>query len=290
MKPLVGRVGVLPLGCLALMPAMAEQGVHFATARLTTEGNLHYADGRLDEALASYTRAQASNPSLPALRYNIGAVLYRKGNLDGAMEELEAALSGAGLALLGRAAYNLGNAQFRSGRFREAVASYRKALLADPRDEEAKRNLELALRRLRERAGSRPRARSEENRAESARPAALEERAGRGDAPSPSQAPDAGAEGEPPPREKADRSLREGRQEGGHSREGGEDRGEPVPQPGRRLSGEVTFDPGQPRRRGARFSQEQAVRILQALSEDELSALRRLRGRRQSSTPTRKDW
>jgi Ca-activated chloride channel family protein len=46
--------------------------------------------------------------------------------------------------------YNLGNSMFRAGDMRSAVEAYKKSLLIDPDDEDAKHNLEYALRMIEE--------------------------------------------------------------------------------------------------------------------------------------------
>ena len=42
--------------------------------RSTREGNERYQEGKLDEALQSYTQAQVDHPEAPELHYNIGNV------------------------------------------------------------------------------------------------------------------------------------------------------------------------------------------------------------------------
>ena len=46
------------------------------------------------------------------------------------------------------AAYNLGNTLYQTEKYEEAAAAYRRSLLTNPEDLDAKRNLELALRAL----------------------------------------------------------------------------------------------------------------------------------------------
>jgi Ca-activated chloride channel family protein len=116
--------------------------------RKTEEGNRHYIDERLDEALRSYTEAQVAAPDAPQLFYDIGNVLYRQGDYAGAEELFQRALSAAPPELVPDAAYNLGNARFRQEAYDEAVEAYRRTLEARPDDADAKRNLELALRQL----------------------------------------------------------------------------------------------------------------------------------------------
>jgi Ca-activated chloride channel homolog len=118
--------------------------------RKTEQGNEHLAEGELDEALAAYTEAQVHAPDSPFLYYDVGNVLYRQGDYEGAAEAYERVLLEGPPDVAPLAAFNLGNARFKQQKFQDAVTAYRRTLEAAPDDADAKRNLELALRELRE--------------------------------------------------------------------------------------------------------------------------------------------
>ncbi len=92
----------------------------------------------------------------PRLRYNLGTSLLQLEELEAARGQLGAALEAQSPELRARAFYNLGNAHARDGsadrveNLRDAIAAYRRALLLDPDDDDARWNLELAMRRLEE--------------------------------------------------------------------------------------------------------------------------------------------
>ncbi len=119
-----------------------------SAAARNNEGNQLYEDERFDEALKMYVEAQALEPEAPALHYNIGNVLFRKGEFDKAAEEYLRAQAADDPTLAQAATYNRGNAFLQQGQLKEAVNSYIQALRARSSDEDAKRNLELALRLL----------------------------------------------------------------------------------------------------------------------------------------------
>lgn len=134
---------------LALVLAASLLAPFGGTAhRKTEEGNRHLAEESYDEALAAYTEAQVHAPDAPQLYYDVGNVLYRQGDFEGAAEAYTRALLEGPPDLAPLAAYNLGNARFRQQEYQDAVAAYRRALEAQPADRDAKRNLELALREL----------------------------------------------------------------------------------------------------------------------------------------------
>lgn len=134
-------VGFAALGLAA--PARAAD-----VASRNNEGNTKYEQKKYDEALRLYTDAQAIKPSAPELHYNIGNVLFRKGELDKAVEEYLRAQAGADPRLRQAATYNRGNALLQQGKAQDAVNAYVQALRLDPADKDAKRNLELALKLL----------------------------------------------------------------------------------------------------------------------------------------------
>jgi len=135
------------LGALLLafvpVPAAASD-----VASSNNEGNRLYEQKRYDEAMRKYTDAQAKKPTAPELHYNIGNVLFRKGDIEKALEEYRRAQVTSSTRLRQAATYNQGNAFLQAGKVQEAVNSYVQALRLDPNDAEAKRNLELALKLL----------------------------------------------------------------------------------------------------------------------------------------------
>jgi len=114
------------------------------------EGNRLYEEKKYDEALKRYTEAQLEAPDAPQLHYNLGNVLFRKGDLEKARDEYRRALASADPGLDPRAIYNLGNTFFTRQEYKDAVAAYQRALRLDPSDPDAKRNLELALLRMKQ--------------------------------------------------------------------------------------------------------------------------------------------
>ncbi len=115
----------------------------------TKEGNRLYQDGKLDEALQSYTQAQVDHPDAPELHYDIGNVQYRKKDTEKALEEYRTVASGK-TEVARRASFNMGNVQYQAKKWKDAVEAYSAALRIDPSDVEARQNLELALQKLKE--------------------------------------------------------------------------------------------------------------------------------------------
>ncbi len=119
--------------------------------RETAEGRRQYERGNHPEALAAFERAAAARPRDPALRFNVADGLYKKGRYDEAAT-LFRSLGGddpkAPLATSSR--FNLGNSLYQKQDYRGAIQAYRDALRLAPGDADTRRNLELALRALKE--------------------------------------------------------------------------------------------------------------------------------------------
>jgi tetratricopeptide (TPR) repeat protein len=125
-----------------------------------------YRRGDYQAAAQGYARALADGDSSAAVRYNLGTALLRLGRHDEARPHLEAAARARAHGdVRMRAAYNAGGTDLqpvasgrvppeqRRDRLMRAIRHYRGALLINPGDADAKWNLELATRLLREQAG-----------------------------------------------------------------------------------------------------------------------------------------
>jgi len=84
------------------------------------------------------------------VRFNVADGLYKNGRYDEAATLFKALGGDAASPLAGAARYNLGNSLFQKQDYRGAIQAYRDALRALPGDADTRRNLELALRKLKE--------------------------------------------------------------------------------------------------------------------------------------------
>ena len=123
--------------------------------RAGRRGNGHYQAERYEEAATAYREGLASMSNrepgrVPAgLMNNLGASLYRKGDFEGALSAFAGSSSMADTpADEARGAYNAGNAAFRKEALEDALAQYRRALLRNPDDQDARFNYEFVKRKL----------------------------------------------------------------------------------------------------------------------------------------------
>ncbi|UCE23150.1 MAG: tetratricopeptide repeat protein [Candidatus Zixiibacteriota bacterium] len=117
---------------------------------LVKKGNEAYHQQDYKKALEYYHGAETELPASPELEYNIAGALHHQGGYEETVDRYTSALNTTDVNLEAQAHYNLGNTHFRMGEFEKAIANYQNALEINPDDVDAKFNLELARKRLKE--------------------------------------------------------------------------------------------------------------------------------------------
>ena len=108
-----------------------------------------YRKGRFAEAEKAYAGADMDHPKDIRYRYNRGCAAFQNSDYKGALAAFSSVMRRTKEHETGfRAAYNLGNTAFKQGDFVSAAAFFKKALLTKRDNEDARYNLELALREL----------------------------------------------------------------------------------------------------------------------------------------------
>lgn len=113
-----------------------------------TQARRAEAHGRAGEAVSIYSKLLVNDPDNIVLMRSLADALYHKGDYTKAGELYEKIGRRSPKSEIPSLLYNQGNAAFQVGRYAEAVSWYRKALSLNPRDVQAKHNLELAQRRM----------------------------------------------------------------------------------------------------------------------------------------------
>ncbi|MBE9582451.1 MAG: VWA domain-containing protein [Proteobacteria bacterium] len=108
-----------------------------------------YSQGCFAEAEKAYADLDMDHPKELRYRYNRGCAAYQNSDYQAAVAAFSSVLRRAqGDETRFKSAYNLGNAAYKQEDFATAAAHYKKAIFYSPESEDAKHNLELALREL----------------------------------------------------------------------------------------------------------------------------------------------
>lgn len=130
--------------------ALLSQGAFYEWGGPARRGVRELKKGEAAAALHSLVEARAQQPTSAAVRYDQGLAFQKLGLPDSTRVAYEDAIRLKGTEARGAAAYNLGNDALRKNRLEEAVERYRQSLRVDSKRIDTKKNLEEAIRRLRE--------------------------------------------------------------------------------------------------------------------------------------------
>jgi Ca-activated chloride channel family protein len=142
-----GIDGAAIAAILAFGPLLCGFGLFEKRDAEIEAGNAALQAGKADDALLHYDKAVKKLPAEAGTHFDRGSALYALSRFDEAGEEFLRATEAKDPALKASAFYNLGNAFFKKEKFKEAVSAYTRSLGLRPDDKQAKWNLEIALRK-----------------------------------------------------------------------------------------------------------------------------------------------
>jgi Ca-activated chloride channel homolog len=148
-----GRVRNNRAGSLASLGMIGLAASLLTSCSAASRGERLYHQGKYGESYTVFHGAQRRDSSA-RLAFDAGSALYRMERYEEAAEQFTAAARDS--ALRQRSLFNLGNAMVRAAEEKpgkpeplyHAAEAFEGALRLDPRDQDAKWNLEIALRRL----------------------------------------------------------------------------------------------------------------------------------------------
>lgn len=114
--------------------------------QLLREGNAQYSRQEYKEAEVTYTKAMELQPGNMKARFNRANTLVRLSRMDEAIKEFdEVAFRSTDNAVKAKAYYNKGVVYSGQNKLDESIDAYKKALMTNPADSQARENLQKAL-------------------------------------------------------------------------------------------------------------------------------------------------
>lgn len=109
-------------------------------------GNEKYISKEYTEAMKFYNDALNKESDNAVALYNLGAAHFKNGNLESAKTAFQQTIAHAdNKSLQQKAWYNLGVANVQEKNYEEGIKAFKEAVKLDPKDEEARYNLQKAL-------------------------------------------------------------------------------------------------------------------------------------------------
>ena len=161
MTPRILALTLAVAGCDALLHRSVPE---------VEEGNRELAEGRAEEALQRYQEASEEVPASPALHYDLGLAHLAAGNHDDAIAALRQAAATPDRALRAKALRALGQAHAAAEDWEAAADAFKRALLLQPGDEDARNDYEVAWLKLHPPCAAREDAYEDNDRREEAKP------------------------------------------------------------------------------------------------------------------------
>jgi Ca-activated chloride channel family protein len=110
------------------------------------KGNKAYKENNFDVAEKEYSEALKGSAKNVIADYNLGNTLYRKDSIEEAAKSYENAIQNTkDNSIKQQAFYNKGVAYQKAKKLPECILAYKNALILNPNDEDARQNLERAL-------------------------------------------------------------------------------------------------------------------------------------------------
>ncbi len=236
------------------------------------KGNKKAREQKPDEALGRYDAASKEAPSSPIPDYNRALVLAREGRVAEAKQAFEAAQAAPDTSIAADAHYNFGNLLLEQKDSKGAIEQYLRSLDLDPSDPDARRNLEIAMRRLEEEQQQQQQSQQNEN---------SKEKDEQKDSPSRDQ-----DSSESEKKDEPSSDPKENPQQKDQNQEPPENAPDSSSSPGE----ETPPQPSSSAPLEGRLSREDAARLLNAIQSDELRVLRKLEDKKGQAGEVANDW
>ncbi len=136
--------------CLAAVSTLSAVNLSYDKVLRNLRGIRSYENEEFEDARRKFEENVINHPGEGTLHMNLGNTYYREGELDAALAEYLRALRDENFTSKTAAYHNIGNALFEQQKYKEALESFRNAVIADPDNYDARYNYELTRLMLQE--------------------------------------------------------------------------------------------------------------------------------------------
>ncbi len=124
----------------------AEEGI----SEIAALGNSKFKTGDYSSAEKLYLKALELRKDSMELNFNYGCVLYKREQYDYALKHFHKAFEKSDFNARSKILFNVGNTYFKLGQIGKASDMYKETLKLNPKDEAARHNLALCIKRQKE--------------------------------------------------------------------------------------------------------------------------------------------
>lgn len=141
---------VLLIVSLSIFTTLTAVNFSYDKVFRNLRGIKSYENEDFEEARRAFEENVINNPGEGALHFNLGNTYYREGELDAALSEYMRALRDDAFPHRSDLYHNIGNTLFEQQRYKEALESFRNAVISNPENDDARYNYELTRLMLQE--------------------------------------------------------------------------------------------------------------------------------------------
>jgi len=135
------RVALIILFCFVFINLNAN--LNYRKANRDRAGRREWNNNNYAEAERHFRENAIENPNVGQFHFNRGTALYRQENFDEAQREFLRALNDRNFSDRDKAYHNMGNIAFQTGELEQALDLYRRALLENSENIDARKNFEM---------------------------------------------------------------------------------------------------------------------------------------------------
>ena len=114
------------------------------------KGKTAYENGNYNDARLYYENILRSRENDNAAKYGLGVSAYKQNDIEGALSALKETTNTDDKVLASKSYYNLANILRESGEMEESLEYYKKSIVLNPEDKDAKINYELLKQTLKQ--------------------------------------------------------------------------------------------------------------------------------------------